>query len=66
MKIFDKLKKLKYKHPWDKYYKKDERTIKVPEESLYEYLVKCSEYNLNCTALNYFVNKMSSPYQFVN
>ncbi len=59
MKIFDKLKKLKYKHPWDKYYKKDERTIKVPEESLYEYLVKCSEYNLNCTVLNYFGNKMS-------
>ena len=59
MKIFDKLKKLKYKHPWDKYYKKDERTIKVPEESLYEYLVKCSEYNLNCPALNYFGNKMS-------
>ena len=25
--------KIKYKHPWDCYYKKDERTIEVPKKS---------------------------------
>lgn len=37
MKIIDKVKstidKMKYKHPWDKYYKKDERDIEVPNMS---------------------------------
>lgn len=28
--------KIKYKHPWDCYYKKDERTIEVPNISVFE------------------------------
>ena len=60
MNIFDKIKKLtKEIYPWYKFYKKDERGIEVPTLSIYEYLVKCNEYNNNLLAINYFNNKMN-------
>ena len=60
MKIIDKvINKIKYKHPWDKYYKKDERTIDVPNMSIYEYLRDCNTNHLDLIALNYFNNKMT-------
>ncbi len=58
MKIFKKIvNNIKYKYPWEHYYKKDERNINVPNLSIYEYLVASSEFNLHVTALNYFRNK---------
>ena len=60
MKIIDKvINKIKYKHPWDKYYKKDERTIDVPNVSIYEYLRDCNTNHLDLIALNYFNKKMT-------
>lgn len=60
MKIIDKvINKIKYKHPWDKYYKKDERTIDVPNMSIYEYLRDCNTNHLDLIALNYFNKKMT-------
>ena len=60
MKIIDKMiNKMKYKHPWDKYYKKNERTIDVPNMSIYEYLRDCNVNNLDLFALNYFNKKMT-------
>lgn len=50
---------IKYKYPWEQYYKKDKKNIIVPDMSIYEYLVASSEFNLNATALNYFNNKTS-------
>ena len=38
MKFFNK--KEKYKYPWEKYYKKEQRNITIPDMSLYEYLDK--------------------------
>ena len=60
MKIIDKvINKMKYKHPWDKYYDKDKRCIEVPNMSLYEYLRDCSQSHLDEIALNYFNKKMT-------
>lgn len=60
MGLFDKIKSLKKeKHPWDKYYKKKDRTITVPDISIYESLVSSSEFYLNSQAINYFQNKIS-------
>ncbi len=60
MKIIDKvINKMKYKHPWDKYYKKNERTIDVPNVSIYEYLRDCNQDHLDLIALNYFNKKMT-------
>ena len=60
MKLFDKMvNKMKYKHPWDKYYDKDKREIEVPNVSVYEYMRDCSQNVLDKTALNYFNRKMS-------
>ena len=59
MKIIRKLRNIKNKNPWDHYYKRNERTIKVPEMSIYEFLSKCSQDNLTATALNYFNSKTS-------
>lgn len=60
MKMFDKvINRMKYKHPWDKYYDKDKRVIEVPNMSLYEYLRNCSENHLDEIALNYFNKKMT-------
>lgn len=58
MKLIDKfVKNIKYKYPWEQYYKKEERQIEVPDCSIYQYLVASSEFNLNSTAINYFNNK---------
>lgn len=60
MKIFDKMvDKMKNKHPWDKYYDKDKRTVEVPNMSVYEYLRDCSQDHLDSIALNYFNKKMT-------
>ena len=57
MKIFNK--KEKYKNPWDRYYKKEDRDIKVPDISLYEYLDKSSFGRANLVAINYFGVKIT-------
>ena len=60
MKMFNKMvNKIKYKHPWDKYYDKDKREIEVPNMSAYEYMRDCSEGVLDNVALNYFNKKMT-------
>ena len=60
MKMIDKvINKMKYKHPWDKFYDKDKRTIEVPNMSLYEYLRDCSQDHLDEVAINYFNRKMT-------
>lgn len=55
-KTFDKI---KYKHPWDKFYAKEERDIAVPNLSLYEYLKECNKDNMQSIAINYFNRKMT-------
>ena len=58
IKAFNKVvNKMKYKHPWDKYYDKDKRSIQVPNVSLYEYLRDSCEGHLDEIALNYFNKK---------
>ena len=57
MKIFNK--KEKYKYPWEKYYKKEQRNITVPDISLYEYLDKSAFGKNNSIAINYFGVKMT-------
>ncbi len=47
------------KHPWDKFYKKNERTIEVPNMSLYEYLYECNVNNMESIAINYFNKKIT-------
>ena len=65
MKILDKvINKIKYKHPWDKYYKKDERDIEVPNVSLYEHLKEKNKDNMDSVAINYFNKKMTFRYFF--
>ena len=60
MKLFDKMvNKMKYKHPWDKYYDKDKREIEVPNVSVYEYMRDCCQNVLDKPAINYFNKKMS-------
>ena len=60
MKVIDKMiNKLKYKHPWDKYYDKDKREIEVPNMSAYEYMRDCNQGNLDKVSLNYFNRKMT-------
>ncbi len=49
----------KRKHPWDKFYKKNERTIKVPNMSLYELILDANKDNLNGIAINYFGKKIT-------
>ena len=65
MKILDKvINKIKYKHPWDKYYKKNERSIEVPNVSLYEHLKERNKDNMDSVAINYFNKKMTYRYFF--
>ena len=44
--LIDKMKdtfdKITHKKAWDKYYKKNERKIEVPNLSAYEYLRECN------------------------
>ena len=65
MKLLDKvINKIKYKHPWDKYYKKNERYIEVPNVSLYEHLKEKNKDNMDSIAINYFNKKMTFRYFF--
>ena len=57
MKFFNK--KEKYKYPWEKYYKKEQRNITIPDMSLYEYLDKSTFGRNNQIAINYFGVKMT-------
>lgn len=60
MKMIDKvMNKMKYKHPWDKFYDKDKRKIETFNISLYEYFRDCSQKHLDDVAINYFNKKMS-------
>ena len=53
MKLFKKKREV-YEYPWDKYYKKDERTIVIPNISIYEYFNKSAFTRGNLVAINYF------------
>lgn len=45
--------------PWMKYYSYEERTVKLPQMKIYDYLYKNNQNNLNIVAINYFDNKMT-------
>ena len=51
--------KTKPKAPWEKYYKNGETKIEVPKGTIYEYLVKSCENNMDATALEYMGNTIS-------
>lgn len=55
----------KPQHAWYKFYKKNERTIEVPNMSLYEYLIQRNENNQSSLAINYFNHKMTFN-EFIN
>ena len=60
MGIINNLKeKLMYKHPWEKYYPKGKRNVKIPNMSLYEFLRTSNKDNLSSVALNYFGKKIT-------
>jgi hypothetical protein len=48
--LMDKMKEVfskdSHKRPWEKYYKRNERNIKVPNMSVYEYLRECNKDNM--------------------
>ena len=44
-------------HVWDKFYPEDERTINVPDISLYEYICNVNKERLDNLAINYFGKK---------
>ena len=64
--IKDVFNKMKYKHPWDKFYKKNERDIEVPNVSLYELIKEANKDNMDSIAINYFNNKMTYREMFSN
>ena len=49
----------KNKRPWEKYYKKNEREVEVPDMSLYEFIRSRNEYNMENIALSYFGTKIT-------
>ena len=49
--------KIKYKHPWDSFYQRDEREIEVPNMNIFEYLYVCNKDNKKNVAINYFNRK---------
>ena len=51
--------KIKYKNPWDQFYKKDERDIEVPNISVFEQLYINNKENMKEVALNYFNKKFT-------
>ncbi len=61
MNIFRELKEIftREKHPWDKFYPKDKRNVKIPEGSLYDYIYNCSKDKMDNIAINYFGNLMN-------
>ena len=46
--------------PWEKYYPEEVLKSSLPEMTIFDYLLKNNEYNLDRTALNYFERKI--PY----
>ena len=63
-KVKDVFKKDSHKRPWESYYKKNERNIKVPNMSVYEYLRECNKDNMDAIAINYFNKTMTFRYFF--
>lgn len=53
------IKKILQKHPWDKYYPKGKRNVKVPNISLYEHLLEKNKNNMDAIAINYFNKKIT-------
>lgn len=66
--LMDKMKEVfskdSHKRPWEKYYKRNERNIKVPNMSVYEYLRECNKDNMDAIAINYFNKTMTFRYFF--
>ena len=66
--LMDKVKEVfskdSHKRPWEKYYKRNERSIKVPNMSVYEYLRECNKDNMDAIAINYFNKTMTFRYFF--
>ena len=60
MKIIEKIKNLKKPNaPWNKYYSKEERNFKVPNQTIYELIKEsCLEYD-SLVAINYFGTKIT-------
>lgn len=63
-KVKDAFKKDSHKRPWESYYKKSERNIKIPNMSVYEYLRECNKDNMDAIAINYFNKTMTFRYFF--
>ena len=51
--------KSKPKAPWEKFYKNGETKIEVPNGTIYEYLIKSCENNLDAIALEYMGNMIT-------
>lgn len=55
MNVIDSIKRLKKPNaPWKKYYKKEDRTIDIPNQTIYECLVENANKHLDLTAIDYF------------
>lgn len=54
MNVINLIKQKMIKTPWSKYYKKEERKIKVEDISIYEMLEKCSTDRDKNIAINYY------------
>ena len=63
-KVKETFKKITHKKAWDKFYKKNERKIEVPNLSVYEYLRECNKDNMDAIAINYFNKTMTFKYFF--
>ena len=60
MDAINKIKRLKKpKAPWQKYYKKGERDIKIQNKTIYEYFEQAAGEFSNLTAIEYFGKKIS-------
>ena len=63
-KVKETIDKITHKKPWDKYYKKKDRKVNVPNLSVYEYLRDCNKDNIDAIAINYFGKTMTFKYFF--
>ena len=54
MNVINLIKQKMIKTPWSKYYKKEERKIKIEDISIYEMLEKSSQGREKNIALNYY------------
>ncbi len=61
MKLIDKLfkKEEELEYPWQKYYKKEDRYVEVPDLSIYEYFEGRAQLFLDAYAINYFGVKIT-------